>query len=316
MYLCFKCPEHFRDVDLLIHHLKCDHFISGKFLKLICIQTKCNQTFSNYTSFRKHLKTQHSKDSNVELKDMSNATSEKPNEISVSSLSPVLTHTNRVSQVLPLENTTSINPIPNIMKNLKTKLLKTLLSLHANNSMSRKQVIEIQNMMSSLISDISVSILSVLDVYEVCNVKGDLEILLSLCKEPFSEFKSEYKLLKYLNVMNLYERPLAVVIEKTITEKTVADNHTLDSKSADIYIVPLKFQFKKIFEIPGLLDITLENTQKSFESSVLSSFASGDIFKMKKKLFDSDLVIPYTLFFDDFQINNGLGSHTYSICGC
>jgi len=29
-----------------------------------------------------------------------------------------------------------------------------------------------------------------------------------------------------------------------------------------------------------------------------------------------DTVIPYNIYFDDFQINNQLGSHSYYICAC
>lgn len=50
--------------------------------------------------------------------------------------------------------------------------------------------------------------------------------------------------------------------------------------------------------------------------NTLSNFANGAIFRDKLKEFESAIVIPYVLYFDDFQINNALGSHTYSICGC
>lgn len=73
---------------------------------------------------------------------------------------------------------------------------------------------------------------------------------------------------------------------------------------------------KSIFEIPNLLHFTLENTKRSLQSNYLCNFASGEIFKLKKQKMQSALVIPYFLYLDHFQINNPLGSHTHSICGC
>lgn len=136
------------------------------------------------------------------------------------------------------------------------------------------------------------------------------------CKDPFQEIKTEYRLLKLLKDLKLYEHPRHIVISKSITEITYHSNRTLGPKSTDLYIMPLKFTFKSIFEIPTLLDATLSCTKEYSESSILCNFASGSIFKRKKQQLQSDLVIPYTLYFDDFQINNALGSHTYSICGC
>ncbi|XP_017464873.1 PREDICTED: uncharacterized protein LOC108358198 isoform X1 [Rhagoletis zephyria] len=80
--------------------------------------------------------------------------------------------------------------------------------------------------------------------------------------------------------------------------------------------MPLNFQFKAIFESPCLLESTLQNTERYLKESSIQNFVSGEIFKSRKDKIQSELVIPYILYFDDFQINNALGSHTYSICGC
>jgi len=80
--------------------------------------------------------------------------------------------------------------------------------------------------------------------------------------------------------------------------------------------MPLAFTVKRIFEIPTILKLTLSNIQKNLKSNDLTNFSSGEVFKSIAKQFDPDIVVPFVLYLDDFQINNALGSHTFSICGC
>lgn len=87
---------------------------------------------------------------------------------------------------------------------------------------------------------------------------------------------------------------------------TEQGNPTLGPKISDIHILPLLFRFKKLFEIPGLLQLTIENTINSMRGTVIKNFASGDIYKMKSQMYKDDIVIPYILYFDDFQVNNPL----------
>lgn len=58
--------------------------------------------------------------------------------------------------------------------------------MYQRNSMPRNQVEEIQNLVSSLLIEI----------------QEDLECILNFCKEPFKEFKTEYKFLKMLRDFN------------------------------------------------------------------------------------------------------------------
>jgi len=45
-------------------------------------------------------------------------------------------------------------------------------------------------------------------------------------------------------------------------------------------------------------------------SNVLTSIVHGDVWKHIEKQFAEKLVLPLLLYFDDFEINNPLGSHS------
>lgn len=345
MFICFKCHKTFSQTPTLIRHFKIDHLLTTKLLQIQCRQGNCNQIFSNFKSFKLHLEKQHSiqktfvhtipkilnADCSAPFKNYTVISSEskKHNVADLNSLSESLnnTHDNSILDNIPTSSNAvqnqncslkSINQasiVTHDVNNLKKRALHLTLGLHAHNFMPRNKVLEVQRMISALFASVSSTLEHVLSAYEVNEIKKDLNFLIEFCNEPFSEVKSEYRLFKILKNLKLYEKHKSMVIKNTVTETTVNGNRTLASKSSEIYIMPLYFKFKSIFEIPDLLSYTLERNKSNLKDNVLENFASGELFQKRKQHFNSDLVIPYILYFDDFQINNNLGTHTYSICG-
>ncbi|XP_067635581.1 uncharacterized protein [Eurosta solidaginis] len=54
----------FPESTILIRHFKFDHLLKTKFLKIKCAQHNCDQTFTNFTSFQRHLNNQHNVSNN------------------------------------------------------------------------------------------------------------------------------------------------------------------------------------------------------------------------------------------------------------
>lgn len=304
MYICFSCKKCVKTPSLLISHFKTTHLLSGKFLKVICEQNNCKQTFTNFAQFKKHLTNIHSSDI------------ESNNYPPVYEKAPILdksfTHEESPIQ-FPLIRPTVTQTVPFNLSHLKLEALKISLNLYYKNSMPRNYAVELQNTLSSLFSSVAMSIESSLDQNYINN---DLKTILEFCKNPFNEISTEHMLTKKLKSLNLYEDPKSILIDEKITEITSHGNPTLGSKKFSIILMPLCFMFKSIFEIPKLLDYTLENIKFSLHNENFINLANGQTFKKIISQFETDLVIPYSLYVDDFQINNALGSHTYSICGC
>ncbi|XP_067615177.1 uncharacterized protein [Eurosta solidaginis] len=179
--------------------------------------------------------------------------------------------------------------------------------------MPRKQVINIQSKISSLFSSIALGTEAQLNVNEIST---ELKLLLQFGKDPFEEIRSEYRLFNILKQFNLFEHPKLFSIDKQISTIISQGNPTLGAKSYDISILPLDFIFKSIFQIPPILDKTIKNTQENLIQSSICNYINASIFKNKILKFRNAIVIPFVIYFDDFQVNNPLGSHTLSICGC
>jgi len=56
--------------------------------------------------------------------------------------------------------------------------------------------------------------------------------------------------------------------------------------------------------LPGILDAFLDYSNTCFTKTKYTNFINGELWKQKKKVFNGKLVIPFFLYFDDFEINN------------
>ncbi|XP_075170230.1 uncharacterized protein LOC142242537, partial [Haematobia irritans] len=227
---------------------------------------------------------------------------------------------NRCTEILPdsspIEITSGFQTenVKQTLETIKKKVLMLTLQLYQENHMPRSRVLEIQNSVSMVLLPISNMIENRIIESEVTD---DFRHVLNFLKDPFNYIKSEYRFLKTLKERQLYESPKTFQISNIISEMIVNGNPDLCAKSATIYIMPLKFMFESIFKIPKLLQQTLANTEQCLNSNgIYNNYASGQLFKEKVANSAFPLTVPYVLYLDDFQINNPLGSHTFSICGC
>lgn len=308
MFKCFVCLEEFATTPTLVDHLKIIHLLSSK-NELQCKQFDCNQKFCGFRNLRRHLENTHKFDEHFHV-GLKSRNCETPAE------STQICNESVVAELICNSRTSDPDASSDTEQHIKTLVRKSLLlslELYAQNSMPRNLVVKIQNMISDLLSSISIQLETLTNDRLQQN---DLMSIIQFCKDPFKNFQTEHLFFKTLKEHNLYEYPKECIVDSIISGKIVSGNPTLTEKKCNIYIMPLTFQFRVLFELPGILEATLKNTEKHLSGNRLENFASGKLFKLKVKLCNSKYVIPYILYFDDFQINNPLGGHTHSICAC
>lgn len=97
---------------------------------------------------------------------------------------------------------------------------------------------------------------------------------------------------------------MCITISTQICERIKQGTPGFDKKIFSCCFLPLEFQLKKIFEIPGVLEMSLQSINDSLQQEIITNFINGDVFKSQKINFSN---------FDDFGINNPLGAHNKSI---
>lgn len=109
---------------------------------------------------------------------------------------------------------------------------------------------------------------------------------------------------QYINHLN------QIIINREITSLYDEGEVIYDEHVTKGLLMPMQFQFKKIFEHENNFQLSLDrlNNLNSFDS--LKNFIQGDLWKTKIVNFSDKVVFPYFLFIDDLEINNPLASHS------
>lgn len=331
---CYICYKKSATVNNLIEHLRCIHKI-GNIGIYKCVQNNCGQTFSNRKAFKRHLTRVHSK-----FFEATNINTSNSEEINIDISNENNTHTtdrimhiddssnnlfncdDNLSSTVNNNTQTDNQLLGNEHLKIKQKFLQQCssnfaLDLYSKSNLSRNNVVEIQSQISSLMSYTVNAIEEVMLQYIPITKRNEIINFLNVCRDPFGNIGSEFRFISDLKEKDLFKYPIEHTVNNEVTETVRGGIPVLNAAPAKAYILDLKFQFQKFFELPNVLSICQKNYEKLISEERLCNFINGKVFKEKMKNFSNDqIVIPFVLYFDDFEVNNPLGSHAGndSIC--
>lgn len=306
------CEANFAESLKLINHIEITHGVPSIY-KYKCKQPRCKQTFQNKYTFKKHLH-KHEKDFSLEREELISSDQIHPVHISGHNNSRSTLKLSEVKECAKQNH--KINDVN--FENLKDSFLRFLLNLHSQNNFSRKDIISIQNNIKTYIFEPLFEVFTNLSnnsEFKPEN-KSLFEKMKNILKETFSCGNTEYKFLSHIQNLNIYRPPKCFIISCELSEIIVRNTPIIDKNKVEGCLVDISFQIKKYFESPGILPKTLENMKNLQKKGKLRNIINGKMWK-KKKFKENDIVIPYFLYFDDFEINDPLGSNSgrYSVCG-
>lgn len=257
-------------------------------------------------AFKKHLKTTHYNETNIPQKirkvsDCNNwfddaVPSTSSNKDSCSS-----------SEKFIIKKVSAIDEV-------KDSFLHFFLKLHNKSHMTSKQIEEIATDFSQnitlLLNNLKNNIID-----SVCDEKKlHVSSIIDSYAECLFDFKTEYRLKKYLLSMDILKSPSTFVIQNIVEEVMKKGTPFLVEKVEYGTIMPIEKKIKSYFELDNVLNDTL-NYSKELEASynetgIISNFIQGKIWKERKKQFVNKTVINFNLYYDDFSVNDPLGSHS------
>lgn len=307
--ICFECKSEFSELKTLVAHFKNFHSFNYK-RSYICCEELCNrQCFSNLSKFKRHALAKHNNVVNettvVFSKPQIGGHCEpelnQPTNITPSITSP------------PFTETQSKDSLLNVF-DFKTESNKLVLKLVSKNNLTIKDAFEIKNNFNEITSKMLLFIQNMLprdnfnsfDSY--IQTQTAISDLKTVCEDGAD---SEYKLFNFLKEHELIS-PIKLV---TIDNEISITHHLGESLFDDVIktgvLLPIEFQIKKLFEKNGKLKWTLEhqNKLKDESSEYLRHFVQGKLWSEKIKTLSGKITVPYFIYFDDFEINNPLGTH-------
>lgn len=339
--LCYICKKDFKSICSLVFHFKRSHYLKTNSI-FRCCETNCLQIFKNLSSFKKHMMRKHVNEEDIDDKfesqdynfdetqnDVQNNTkfyaSADHSAASLICNYPACTsydniNETRISEMIEIEN----NSIPEFqmeesLKKMGNSVTEFVLTLHNNNNFSRKDVFKIQKYANKYLIDPLLNIMKSFvnnKLQENSSVHSEFCSLISNCRNPFKFVNTEYLLYKWLKSEDYIQNVQEFTIDDSVSAIHRNGSFIYDEKQIKGALMPLRFQFKKIFEKEGLLKRTLDNIDFLQKCPIFTNFVQGKLWKQKTKLYSNKTVIPYFLYLDDLEINNPLGTHSkvHSIC--
>jgi len=132
------------------------------------------------------------------------------------------------------------------------------------------------------------------------------------CQNMFNGFESHYLRMKQFESCGSFIKPETYVIGTTLDEKNSGGEIVIVPTLVNGQFIPLRSVLKGFLELPNVLK-TILNYMKILENSsdLLCNIIQGKLWKetIAPKFLDK-LVLPLILYFDDYETNKELGSHT------
>ncbi|XP_026830972.1 uncharacterized protein LOC113563508 [Ooceraea biroi] len=313
MYYCaFRdrynyCRDGYNTPEALFLHTKIHHFNLSNYT---CGQIGCERTFQRLDSFKRHVRNTHSEPNQPPnpLPEICVRSSDVQQPLmDVDSLS--VEDVNLLEEDPLLPENESINDLPVIHDRFKKITYKYLSQLYRNKSLSRTAIESIIKSTSELLSIVG----TMLDNYVTAtdHTHDNLRDIVSFLNNPFFENKTEYKRIQFMTKAGFYVGPRKIFIRQRIDDVTIDGTIVRVPVQVTITFVPLRILFKTIFSSPRIFQIAHTYMHQQDHNNIVNDTIHTTFWKTKQRQFFSDkFVIPLYIYYDEFECNNPLGSHT------
>lgn len=312
---CFLCnTNNLLSLYALVVHFKVYHGLRPD-SAYECKHNTCNQSFPNLSSFKKHVNNKHNLQNNATNVNAQTYVN-KENHLEIHS--NVSEKSNAEKECVQNTNSQVID-FPKVVQSLQRSSVMFLLNLHNNSNFTRSNVIQIQNGVEThILQPFSKIFDSIYDAIETNETQQN--ILQNLSLQPLNMFhfcRSEHRLKDWLHQNNFLGNIQEFTIHNEIRPIHHNGENVYDQKQFKGVLLPLKFQFKKIFEKDDNFENAMSKLNILSHESSLEHFIQGKLWKQKLSTYTNKIVFPYFLYLDDFETNNPLGSHSgvQSMCG-
>lgn len=309
---CFMCNMFFDDWKQLLKHFKLLHGLNRN-STYRCTYGDCIQFFNNLSTFGQHFKRhQH--------RDIINKSNKRLFIDNLPDVPVLITEQSILSDSqfndnpqLPIDTNEVRNEslIPFLSQELGVAFV---LGLHNKNNFARKDVAYIQqqvteNVVKPIVDSFKRFVTSNFDLQFHQIV--ELNEMISELENPFRNCSSDYRLINWLCKNDLLSSVQQFTINNEVKEIYHNGNIYFEEKDTTGVLLPLHFQFRKIFEHNDyLLKIIQEMKNISNYNTKFCNFIQGKLWRMKIHQYSEKITIPYFLYIDDVEINNPLGSHS------
>lgn len=199
-----------------------------------------------------------------------------------------------------------------VISDLLFKFCANLYSKNVTRSLIQFIIVKFQHLLEVIMKHVEEELKRNLRLYGVSEdiISKSLVVFDELTK-PFENFRTEHIRLRELKKKNYIEpEPFPIgECEMPVSRKSSVK---FVSSSLEGQFIPLRKTFKHFFSMKSVLGTVLDYTQRhETNCEVYSNFVHGKYWQEKRfnDYFRDKKVIPFNIYFDEFEVNNPLGSH-------
>ena len=192
-------------------------------------------------------------------------------------------------------------------------ILNFILFLYNDSSVSRKMIVAIVNYIETLICDTLVPLLLQEITKELKDKVDDLtitkiDLIFRQCKNLFQDINTEFKIKSLLISKGLYIEPEYEYLGST--DKKIYSVDANAKENVYLAFIPLERTLENFLKIPNLFKSILQYMRSLInEKNVISNIIQADWWKRNFEHLTEKIILPFYIYFDDFQTKNVLGSH-------
>ena len=317
MPTCFLCKETVPSVNSLLTHFNVKHYVTS-FTIFKCGENGCIREWSSWNSLRRHLL---GSNHNFPLWPI---TTKNVDMQSVQSINTEIISNINIGEPFSLEvtNNKDLLVTPTEFKSLIRNSCDAFVAkLYNRSSISRnhiQSIIEDSTLfLTSFIPLLKEKIISQLNTPNSNNQTiQDITSMFDAIENPFRHLRNEYQRMEYLTSNGNYVIPVKYCIGKRRVRKTSGRSIVEHVKDVCGYFIPLRQTLQKFFELPDAFTATMHYINSLKDSDIITNFIQSKLWREKKKSFANDaIVFPLFVYYDNWEVNNPLGSQCTSLGG-
>ncbi|XP_063541728.1 uncharacterized protein LOC134750483 [Cydia strobilella] len=305
---CSICKSEYHDFKTYFVHLNYYHNISDYFK---CPFENCERVYHTKSSLKKHICGYHGvqNENNVCMTEIQEKKSD-----SVTSINHITTDEPTEPTYFPsVSDTISHNNYSNESSpssNFEVELNKLLLSfvsqLYSISSLPRTVIQTIVQLVTGIFTSEPILILK----KALSSISEECSSMLSLLQNSFKNLGTDYKRIECLKKLRTYTKPVPKTVGVSEDTKSVHGSVEMTLINRCSYMVPLRESLKSFLEVPNVLDDIL-NYEKAIckDNVTLRNLVNGNCWQDLRKQCKDENILPLTIYYDDFESGNPLGSH-------
>ncbi|XP_066594928.1 uncharacterized protein [Prorops nasuta] len=309
MFLCPFCNEELQNNLRFRQHVKLFHN-SLRYEACNCKIENCSRTFHSIYSYEKHFQNKHQRYRTIDSASEMVTPCLQHNSVDINNEIEAEFNEIDSSHIIDVVRNISVNTNKNSVSDQISKNIYLFVAkFYSFCKMSRSITTEVIESLFDLYKGTFSNLLQEISLYGNVSYQIKISELTNIVQTIFNSLKSEYLIFKYFKEYGTYIAPVSHKVDSYMKSVRMKGKNNVIFKDITIEAIPMKPVLIQFLELPNVFDTISSEYRKRGKRNNYYSILDGEVWKNIEKKFFGKIVFPLTLYFDDFEINNPLGSH-------